>query len=92
MVTHNITRIKTSNLKDAEGEYQMTNPTYNDITEKNLDTMNLNAGRSKQISSQAEHIYHIMKEKPQKVCFSHATILKNNIKIFGCWTMDATIT
>jgi hypothetical protein len=70
----------------------MTNQAYNAITAKSMGTMNLNAGRSKQISSQAEHMSQIIQEKPQKVCFSHATRLKNNLKISGCWTVDATIT
>jgi hypothetical protein len=70
----------------------MTNQAYNAITAKSLDTMNLNAGRSKQISSQAEHMSQIIQEKPQKVCFSHVTRLKNNINISGCWTVDAAIT
>jgi len=70
----------------------MTNQTYNVITSKSMGIMNLNSERSKQISSQAEHMSQIMKEKPQMVCFSHATKLKNNIKIYGCWTMVATIT
>jgi hypothetical protein len=70
----------------------MTNQAYNAITVRSLGTMNLNARRSKQIISQAEHMSQIMKEKPQMVCFSHATRLKNNIKISGCWTVDATIT
>jgi transcriptional regulator of met regulon len=91
-VTDNRTRIRTSSLKEAEGEDQMTNQAYNAITVRILGTMNLNDKRSKQINSQAEHMSQIMKEKPQMVCFSHATRLKNNIKIFGCWTVDATIT
>ena len=52
-VTDNRTRIKISILKEAEGEDQMTNQAYNAITAKSLDTMNLNAGRSKQIFFQA---------------------------------------
>jgi hypothetical protein len=70
----------------------MTNQTYNVITSKIMGIMILNYGRSKQINSQAEHMSQIMKEKPQMVCFSHATKLKNNIKIYGCWTMVAIIT
>jgi hypothetical protein len=54
------TRIKISSLKEAEGEDQMTNQAYNVITAKILDTMNLNAGRSKQIISQAEHMSQII--------------------------------
>jgi hypothetical protein len=50
-VTHNRTKIRTSNLKEAEGEDQMTNQAYNVITVRSLGTMNLNAGRSKQINS-----------------------------------------
>jgi hypothetical protein len=52
-VTNNRTRIRISSLKEAEGEDQMTNQAYNAITAKSLDTMNLNAGGSKQIKSQA---------------------------------------
>jgi hypothetical protein len=91
-VTDNIVRIRVSNLKEAEGEDQMTNQAYNAITAKSMGTMNLNAGRSKQTSSQAENMCQIIREKPQEVCFSHATRLKNNLKISGCWTVDATIT
>jgi hypothetical protein len=81
-----------SNLKEAEGEDQMRNQAYNAITAKSMGTMNLNAGRSKQIISQAEHMCQIIRETPQEVCFSHATRLKNNLKISGCWTVDAAIT
>jgi hypothetical protein len=42
--------IKISSLKEAEGEDQMTKQAYNVITAKSMGTMNLNAGRSKQIS------------------------------------------
>ena len=91
-VTDNRIRMRVSKLNKAEGEDHMKNIAYNDITKKCIGTMNLNVGRSKQINSQAEHISHIMKEKPQMVCFSHATRLKNNIKIVGCLTVDATIT
>jgi hypothetical protein len=91
-VIDNNTKIRISSLKEAEGEDQMTNQAYNAITAKSMGTMNLNAGRSKQISSQAEHMCQIIWEKPQEVCFSHATRLKNNLKISGCWKVDATIT
>ena len=50
-VTDNNTRIKIFSLKEAEGEDQMTKQTYNAITAKTMGTMNLNVGRSKQISS-----------------------------------------
>ena len=70
----------------------MRNQEYNAITAKSMGTMNLNAGRSKQISSQAEHICQITREKTQQVCFFRATRLKNNLKISGCWTVDAAIT
>jgi hypothetical protein len=90
--TDNKIRIRVSSLKEAEGEDQMTNQAYNAITAKSMGTMNLNAGRSKHISSQAEHMCQIIREKPQEVCFSHATSLTNNPKISGCWTVDATIT
>ena len=83
-VTNNSTRNIISSLKEPEGEYQMTNQAYNAITAKSMGTMNLNAGRSKNISSQAEHMCQIIWEKPQEVCFSHATRLKNNLKISGC--------
>ena len=91
-VIDNNTRIRISSLKEAEGDDQMKNQAYNVITAKSMGTMNLNVGRSKQINSQAEHISHIMKEKPPKVCFSHATRMKNIIKISCCWKVDATIT
>jgi hypothetical protein len=63
-VTDNITRIRISSLKEVEGEDQMTNQTYNAITTKIMDTMHLNAGRSKQIISHAKHMTQIMKDKP----------------------------
>jgi hypothetical protein len=84
--------IRISSLKEAEGEDQMRNQAYNVITAKSMGTMNLNAGRSKQISFQAEHMCQITREKTQEVCFSDATGLKNNLKISGCWTVDAAIT
>jgi phosphate-selective porin len=88
---NNKINIRISSLKEAEGEDQMTNQAYNAIIEKSMGTMNLNAGRSKQINSQAEHMSQIIRETPQEVCFSHATRLKNNLKIYGCWTVDAAI-
>jgi hypothetical protein len=91
-VTNNRTRIRTSIFKEAEGEDQMTNQSYNAITVRSLGTMNLNAGRSKKIISQEQHMSQSMEQKPQIVCFSHATRLKNNKKIFGCWTVAETIT
>jgi hypothetical protein len=84
--------IRISSLKEVEGEDQMTKQAYNAITAKSMGTMNLNAVRSKQISSQAEHMCQITREKTQEVCFSHATRPKNNLKISGCWTVDAAIT
>jgi len=54
--------------------------------------MDLDAGRSKNISSQAEHMSQIMNEQPHMVCSYHATRLKNNARTSGCWTVDATIT
>ena len=47
--------IRIFSLKEVEGEDQMRNQAYNAITAKSMGNMNLNAGRSKQISSQAEH-------------------------------------
>jgi hypothetical protein len=91
-VTNNRVRIRVSNLKEAEGEDQMKNHAYNAITAKTMGNMNLNAGRSKQIISQVEHMCQIIWEKPQEVCFSHVTSLKSNLNISGCWTVDATIT
>jgi hypothetical protein len=38
----------------------MTKLAYNAITAKSMGTMNLNAGRSRQISSQAEHMCQII--------------------------------
>ena len=70
----------------------MTNPAYNTITAKSMGTMNLNAGKSKQISSQVEHMCQITREKTQEVCFFHASKLKNNLKTSSCWTVDAAIT
>ena len=49
--------IRISSLKEVEGEDQMTNQAYNAITAKSMGTMNLNAGRSKQISSQAKDLW-----------------------------------
>jgi hypothetical protein len=46
-VTDNRVRIRVSNLKEAEGEDQMTNQAYNAITAKSMGTMNLNSRRSK---------------------------------------------
>jgi hypothetical protein len=89
---NNKINIRISSLKEAKGEDQMRNQAYNSITAKSMGTMNLNAGRSKQISSQVEHMCQIIREKPQEVCFSHATRLKNNPKISSCWTVDAAIT
>jgi hypothetical protein len=89
---NNKIRIRVFSLKEAEGEDQMIKQAYNDITAKSMGTMNLNAGRSKQISSQAEHMCQITREKTQEVCFSHDTRLKNNLKISCCWTVDAAIT
>jgi hypothetical protein len=91
-VTDNITRIRISSLKEVEGEDQMKNRTYNSITTKIMDTLDLNSRRSKKIISQEEHMTQIMKEKPQMVCFSYATRLNNNIKISGFSTVVATIT
>ena len=48
---NNKINIRISSLKEAEGEDQMRNQAYNSITTKSMGTMNLNAGRSKQISS-----------------------------------------
>jgi hypothetical protein len=90
-ISHNI-NIRTSSLTEAEGEGLMTKLAYNAITAKSMGTMNLNAGRSRQINSQAEHMCQIIWETPQEVCFSHATKLNNNLKISGCWTVDAAIT
>jgi hypothetical protein len=42
----------------------MKNQAYNAITAKSMGTMDLNAGRSKQINYQEEHMSQIMKEKP----------------------------
>jgi hypothetical protein len=57
-------RIRVFSLKEVEGEDQMRNQAYNAITAKSMGTMNLNAGRSKQINSQAEHMCQITREKP----------------------------
>ena len=89
---NNKINIRISSLKEAEGEDQMTKQAYNAITAKSMGTMNLNAGRSKHISSQAEHMCQITREKTQEVCFSHVTRLNNNLKISSCWTVDAAIT
>ena len=89
---NNTINIRISSLKEAEGEGRMTNPAFNVFIAKSMATMNLNAGRSRQISSQVEHMCQITPEKTQEVCFSHATKLNNNLKIFGCWTVAAAIT
>ena len=89
---HNQINIRISSLKEAEGEGRMTNPAFNVFIAKSMGTMNLNAGRSRQISSQAEHMCQTTQEKTQEVCFSHATKLNNNLKISGCWTVVGAIT
>jgi hypothetical protein len=89
---NNKINIRILNLKEAEGEDQMRNQAYNAITTKSMGTMNLNAGRSKQISSQVEHMCQITQEKTQEGCFFCVTTLNNNLKISGCWTVDAAIT
>jgi hypothetical protein len=61
--TDNKIRIRVFSFKEAEGEDQMRNQAYNAITARSMGTMNLNAGRSKQISSQAEHMCQITREK-----------------------------
>ena len=91
-VTDNKINIRISSLKEAEGEDEMRNQAYNAITAKSMGTMNLNVGRSKQISSQAKHMCQITWEKTQEVRFFRSTRLNNNLKISGCWTVDATIT
>jgi hypothetical protein len=53
---NNKINIRISILKEVEGEDQMRNQAYSAITTKSMGTMNLNAGRSKQINSQAEHM------------------------------------
>ena len=63
--TDNKIRIRISSLKEVEGDDQMKKQAYNAITTKSMGTMNMNAGRSKQISSQAEHMCQITQEKPQ---------------------------
>ena len=62
---NNKINIRISSLKEAEGEDQMRNQAYNAITAKSMATVNLNAGRSKQIISQAEHMCQITQEKTQ---------------------------
>ena len=57
---NNKINIKISSLKEAEGEDQMKKQAYNAITAKIMGTMNLNTGRSTQISSQAEHMSQII--------------------------------
>jgi hypothetical protein len=59
----NKNNIRISSLKEAEGEDQMTKQAYNAITAKSMGTMNLNAGRSKQIRSWAEHMCQITRDK-----------------------------
>jgi hypothetical protein len=59
----NKNNIRISSLKEAEGEDQMTKQAYNAITAKIMGTMNLNAGRSKQIHSWAEHMCQITRDK-----------------------------
>jgi hypothetical protein len=83
--------IRITSLKEGEGGDPMNNQAYNSITSKCMDTMNLNAGRSRQINTQAEHMSQIMKETPMVGCFFPVTTLKNNTRISSCWTMDTTI-
>jgi hypothetical protein len=56
---NNKINIRISSLKEVEGEDQMRNQAYNVITARSMGTMNLNAGGSKQINSQAEHMCQI---------------------------------
>jgi hypothetical protein len=88
---NNKINIRISSLNEVEGEYQMRNQAYNAITGKSMGTINLNARRSKNINSEEEHMCQITWEKTQEVCFFRATRLNKNLKISGCWTMDATI-
>jgi hypothetical protein len=83
-LTHIKIRIRISSLKEVEGGDPLTKQAYNAITAKSIGTMNLNAGRSKQINTQAEHISQIMKKTPLMGCFSHVTKLKKNIRTSGC--------
>ena len=53
---NNTINIRISSLKEAEGEGRMTNPTFNVFIAKSMGITNLNARRSRQISSQAEHM------------------------------------
>jgi hypothetical protein len=87
---NNIINIRISSLKEAEGDDQMRKQSYNAITAKSMGTMNLNAGKSKQIISEEEQMCQNIRETPQEVCFSHATKLNNNLKISSCWIVDAT--
>jgi hypothetical protein len=89
---NNKINIRISSPKEAEGEDQMRNQAYNSITAKSMGTMNLNAGRSKHISSQEEHMCQIKQEKTQEVCFFHVTTLNIDLKITGCWIVHAEIT
>ena len=57
---NNKINIRLSSLKEVEGEDQLRNQAYNAITVRSMGTMNLNAGRSKQISSQVEHMCQII--------------------------------
>ena len=59
-VIDNNTKIRIFSLKEVEGEDQMTNQVYNYTTAKSMGTMDLNAGISKHISSQAEHMCQII--------------------------------
>jgi hypothetical protein len=70
----------------------MRNQAYNAISAKSMGTMNMSPGRSKQMSSQAEHMCQITREKTQEVCFFRVTTLNINLKISCCWTVDAAIT
>jgi hypothetical protein len=54
-INNNI-NIRISSLKEVEGEGRMTNPTFNVFIAKSMGITNLNVGRSRQISSQAEHM------------------------------------
>jgi len=50
-VTHIKINLKISSLKEEEGGDPMTKKAYNDITAKCMGTMNLNAGRRKNINT-----------------------------------------
>jgi hypothetical protein len=83
--------IRITSLKEAEGGDPMTNQAYNVITAKSMDTMNLNAGRSRQINTQAKAHVSNHEGDTSGGMFLSCNKIEEQHRISGCWTVDATI-